>query len=242
MALSASQHLDGVPTHYLADGQAVLVRHMMGGKGKGFGKTSGGLPFRAEGDGREFAREREAQQFNIATPRPSGDAGGEQIGDNHHSVRKALVEKAEDKEEAEVATRSMVGSIGSILKSIWSDPKEKPLSEQWAEQEKDKKEEERRRQQEKREAREQKEREEQAKREEEWEAWRAQQPPRTPTTSPPVVETRGRSSQSASSGTQRPSTPRRKGKSSKSPSNMSDLAETGKVVARGLLSYRRGVA
>ena len=47
MALSASHHLDGVPTHDLADGQAVLVRHMRGGKGNGIGKSSGGLPYRA---------------------------------------------------------------------------------------------------------------------------------------------------------------------------------------------------
>ena len=59
MASTASQHFDDVPVHYLADGQAVLVRHMRGGKGKSFGKSSGGLPYRAEEEGRDFARERE---------------------------------------------------------------------------------------------------------------------------------------------------------------------------------------
>ena len=45
MASTASQHFDDIPIHYVADGQAVLVRHMKGGKGKGFSRTSGGLPF-----------------------------------------------------------------------------------------------------------------------------------------------------------------------------------------------------
>ena len=228
MAFNASQHLDGVPTHDLADGEAVLVRHMMGGKGKGVGKSSGGLPYRAEEEGRDFARERETQYHNIATPWPSDDASGERLGDNHHSVRKALVEQAEDKKEAEAVTNTVRGSISSIFRGIWSEPKELTVAERWVEEEKDKKEEERRRQQEKREAREQRERAEQAKREEEYNEWLAQQPPRTPTTSPPVVETRGRPSQSASSGTRRSSTPRRS-RSKKPPSDMGESSERERV-------------
>ena len=117
----------------------------------------------------------------------------------------------------------MVGSIGSIIKSIWSEPKELTMAERWAEQEKDKKERERQLQQEEREAREQKELEETKR---SWdEHFARQQADRSPAQSPPVVETRGRSSQSASSGTRRPSTSRRKGKSSKSPAAMGGPSE-----------------
>ena len=183
--------------------------------------------------------------------RPSGDAGGEQIGDNHHSVRKALVEKAEDKEEAEAVTNTMVGSLISSFKSIWSDPKEKPLAEQWAEQEKEKKEDERRRQREEKEAREQRERDEQREREELneskrlWDEHFAEQERLREIERASAAEDRasaaverGRSSQSASSGRRKSSTPRRTGKSTKSPAVMPDFAGAGKTVARALLSNR----
>ena len=142
MASTASQHFDDIPIHYVADGQAVLVRHMMGGKGKGFGKTSGGFPYRAEGDGREFARERETQYHNIATPRPSDDASGERLGDNHHSVRKALVEQAEDKKEAEAVTRTLRGRVGEAFVSLFANRERKSLSPagEWRARESDKKE------------------------------------------------------------------------------------------------------
>ena len=67
IALDASQRLDGAPTHDLADGQAVLVRHMREGKGKSSGKSSGGLPYRAEEEPTEHERERELEGAEMAT-------------------------------------------------------------------------------------------------------------------------------------------------------------------------------
>ena len=58
-------------------------------------------------------------------------------------MRQALIEKENDKKEAEVATRSVVGRLGGIVKGLWGDPKELTLAERCAEEEKDRKERER---------------------------------------------------------------------------------------------------
>ena len=122
----------------------------------------------------------------------------------------------------------MAGTIGSIFKSMWSEPKELTMAERWAEEEKEEKEGERQLQQQERDARERKEREEQAKREQEWEAWRAQQPPESRSESQ-TSEQRWRPSQSGNAGRRKPSTPRKKCRTSQSPSGMGESSEREKI-------------
>ena len=178
MASSVSLHLGDVPKYELGHGEAVLVQHMMGGKGMGKSRSSviSSLK-RPEEDVTEHAKEREAQQFSMATPRPSDDAGGKIRGGNAGFVRKALMEREEDAKEAVSASSGAVRFVGGIVRSMFAPPRKLSPATCWLQEDEDKKQYEAQLRRQQKEAKEQKEREEQREREREWQEWYANQPP-----------------------------------------------------------------
>ena len=141
MASGVSQHLGDVPKYELGHGQAVLVQHVMGGNGMGKSRSSAISSLkRPEGDVTEHAKEREAEAYSIATPRPGDDASGGIQGGNAGFVRKALVEKENDKKEAVAATSTLLGQIKSALGSFsWGDSRDLSPRSRWLQEETDRK-------------------------------------------------------------------------------------------------------
>ena len=94
IASSVSLHLDDVPRYELGHGQAVLVQHVMGGKGKGNSKSSAISSLkRPEEDVTEHAREREAQVISMATPRPDDDVSGKLRDEKGRVCQKGFARK-----------------------------------------------------------------------------------------------------------------------------------------------------
>ena len=126
-----------------------------------------------------------------------------------------------------VVADTVTGAVKSLVGSLWSEPKELTMAARWAENEEEKKAYERQLQQEERDARERKEREDTKR---SWdEHFARQKADKSPSQSPPEVETRGRSSQSGNAERRNPSTTRRKGRSSKSPADMGEPSDRERV-------------
>jgi len=128
MALTVSQHLDGVPVHELADNQAVLVRHMRGGKGKSFGKSSGKLPFRAEDDTTEHEREREQEGAEMATTTRETKATQQDM--LAERARQAVAEHEATRSQAQPVAQTIAQSFGSLISGMFASPPSPSISEQ----------------------------------------------------------------------------------------------------------------
>jgi hypothetical protein len=129
MALTASQHLDDVPIHELADGQAVLVRHMRGGNGKGKGRSSGDLPYRAEDEPTEHGREREQEGAEMATTTRETTKAMHQ-GMQAERTKQAVAEHEATKSQAQPVAQNLAQSFGSLISGLFASPPSPRISEQ----------------------------------------------------------------------------------------------------------------
>ena len=140
IASSVSLHLDDVPRYELGHGQAVLVQHVMGGKGMGSYKSSAISSLkRPEEDVTGHARKREAQVIGMATPRPDDDASGKLRDEKGEFVRKALLEREEDAKEAVSASSGAMGFVGSLVRGMFATPRKSSPASRWLEEGSEKK-------------------------------------------------------------------------------------------------------
>ena len=129
MAFNASQHLDGVPIHELADNQAVLVRHMRGGNGKGKGRSPGDLPYRAEDEPTEHGREGELEGVEMATTTRETSMATHQ-GMQAEKTRQAVAEHEATMSQAQPVAQTIGQSVVRMISGLFASPPSPRISEQ----------------------------------------------------------------------------------------------------------------